>query len=634
MKPALRKTLSGGPPPYPTKMKGWCANIHEGHYYASVFQFANLIHYAAGGFSGGATDNANGYPTNMPSGWAGSLNCMFGGDAAPVAHFAAGDYVVRPPTGFIATIGTFGGTATWTNVVQGTSGSPNATFTMPVFAPGVPNTQTLAITLTNNTGGTVAAFDREPFAGRVADLANHDAGFPWNGVFVESLRGCNTIRVGDLMGFNNNGASHSFDGTHLRTEANLRWAQSSLGNEQMAPITACAKLCQRVGAILWLIFPGGNEEKFYGASAATDILTVYRGAPLVATAHGYSDNDPVVLWGYANAAPGGVAVKTIYYVATVAGQPTQLKLRATPGGAAINLTTDIDQSSYGYGINKLVDPLTYYTSMVQKVKDTFPTVRILPEIENESWNPQYQRGFMDVAAVQSGRTLTGNNDDGAMGYLWLASKAWKAIETLLSRGQCLRTHMMQNGNFGNFGGALSLTDPGVISAGTAYKDLIDQCCTAAYFGVQDYPPGLITRGAITWTAAQWLAEFVASNTGLANSTASTVNPTLTVKPGMRYVLYEAGYGIQYQRAGETTPTTAQVIALGDAIAVFMRTPEAASGVRDYLSRVLDANGVAGGCFWNEWQFYTGDFMNGLGTIRYNDEADTSYSSVIKAWKGS
>lgn len=648
MIPSLRKTLSGGPPPYPLRPKGWGVNVKDGHYYASIFQFANQFHYSTGGFQASAgthTDNAFLWPSNMSATWVARIGLSFN-KGAETDYFPPGDYIVRAPVGFIATVDAGSDGSVWTNLVQGTAGSPNATFTIPAFPARTRVTQGLYVTLANNTGAVVAAFSREPFAGLVSDLANHDAGMPWCQAFINSLRGASMIRVNDVRGFNNNGASHAFDGSHLPTESNMNWGQ---GPSFMLPISAAVKLCKRVNSILWMCFPCGNEGFVYSANATTSIFSVFTGggsAPSIPTNHGYAEDQPVILWGFAGASPTGTTKSTVYYVKLVAGQPTQFQLKATAGGTVITISTS-QISAYGFQVNSVKDPLTYYTSMVQQAKTQWTGIRILVEIENENWNSAYQRGYVgQVASVQSGRTLDGSQDDGAAGNLWLCSKAWKAVETLLSRSQCVRSHIAQNqtGGGGNFVGGLNLLDPGVIQAGAAYKTLLDNVCTAAYTGVQNYPPGLASRGAMTWTDQQWYDEHIATNTGLATATAQTVSAHRAIAPGIPVVLYECAYLAEYNRASDTTPQ----VNIRDVYRGMLRYQQSAlhaTAGRDYLSRVLDANGISSGCFWNEWQFYSGslglgtpgggsgDFGTNAGTIANNDKPDTPYSSVIKGWRG-
>lgn len=76
--------------------------------------------------------------------------------------------------------------------------------------------------------------------------------------------------------------------------------------------------------------PNGAVKDF-SAVSATDVLT--------STAHGYADGMTVALLTSTTAVlPGGVTADTIYYVRDATANT--FKLAATPGGVAINLTSD------------------------------------------------------------------------------------------------------------------------------------------------------------------------------------------------------------------------------------------------------------------------------------------------------
>lgn len=73
---------------------------------------------------------------------------------------------------------------------------------------------------------------------------------------------------------------------------------------------------------------GGGALKGFQGEDSTDVLT--------ADNHGFTDGQTVVLWG--DALPTGLAEGTVYFVRDATTDT--LKLAATSGGAAIDLTTD------------------------------------------------------------------------------------------------------------------------------------------------------------------------------------------------------------------------------------------------------------------------------------------------------
>ena len=607
-------------------LQGRTSNLQVSQYYLEPWSFSNLAHIAAGWDDGNGSYSAFENPStnwleNITAGGSARLSVIPAGRDPHIGYFPPGDYQVSSASGVYCTVY---GTGV-TNVTQGTNASRTAYFTIADPGLNVANQADLTVQVFNGTGVTIASMN-DLYIGLVSSKAAHDAGDIFDPRFIAQLKGTNFVRFNDWFGLNGD-LCYSLDPAKLNVESNRSWADL-YKQERQVPVSVAAKLCKRLNCGMWFGVPVGNDKASYSAVAATDVITVrvyINGALQTTFPHGYSNGDKVTFWGYSGTQAAGITGGVVYYARDVTA--TTLKISATLGGAPVDITADFAQD-FGAQINGIqrdLDP--YYDAVISTALAIFPKIKFVGEAGNESWNSLYGRNYF--AGAGATRAGVSNAQDA---YAWHQLRLWKRIEALASRAQNLRLSTMQLYYFNNFGPNLEYVDPGIISAGTKYKDIIDGHFTATYYSSGQTILQEFNAGAVTWTPTQWTANYKAASDTVAAQVVALKQVFVdlgysTLKD--KLYTYECGLSVGNN---DGTLSDANYQALQQARRVFLAGPDAGAMGAYYIDAVFKQPGLKNANIWQAGNWV--DNANAAwGMARASTLPVNSYTAAIAAWRG-
>lgn len=608
-------------------------NLGGVSYYSSTYPWINLVR------SGGGWTSANWPPRSVAQDSNGWLTALPPTDSVKLtiamvlnnqySHLRSGNYKVKSASG--ATLGVEkssgpGITNRSTPVVN------QATFTIaPATNENYRENYLLFISVTNNTTSPIDVNDLAVY--HVDDEADHLAGKLYQAAFKADLANQAVIRILDWTRANvsNDGVNVS-NAADLPTEAKRSWAE---GN---APYSVTGKLINEIKAAYpsadpWLHVTTvpGYSNFLYSMNAGADTITtrvVVNGVETVVN-HGFTNGTPVMFYGF-NASVGGLTKGAVYYVRD-ATQST-FKVAASPGASAVDITADL-ALDWGYHVDRTdVDTQALQNAIFRQLYAAAPSIKIKVEFSNEPWNS----GFPQFHWLQwIGAHKAGTQANTPKGYAWASLVAWKAAENAgYTRAQVKRVLNGQAVYFGNMAGMFDYVDPGVLSAGTAVKDLADEYSIAPYIFPRNSAGGadlsvqdMINQGLHTGSDADWTTVMTIGVTGMASSVASTKTSLAAKRAGLVLSSYEGGHHVFHWGA-----PIANADALGVRFKQWLDSPAGLAWAQDYRQRVFIDNSVVdmvwftGGGTWTSESYGTQQW----GMKRGTHAPDTQISKWFKS----
>lgn len=473
------------------RMEGPGVNIEWAYPESYSFYFTNIMKQhgnylrSAGSYTEDAT---TGWPTNVAAGTTFTFFLTTRLALTP-AYVRPGTYKARlssamqaagwtcqflnqslsPNASVISSISAAGGTCTCVINDLGASGDyQNTVLNLQVFAPpsGGPynftplNSTAVEVYLSSNEGR-LDAYNSDPVT-NYANMFDPD--------LLASLSGYKVLRFKDWTGTDLSAMNDTFSDGHTyrnrtsifkyslcKQEAWRTWQmpgnnpfytwpadQIVYCNGGQTPFSVCAKLARAVGAAAMIALPTMMNAIPYSVSAATDVFTAY--------GHCFLDGDQIVLGtsGVLSPSVNGLptfsgtpaAMWTIYYARDVV-PGVSFKLARTLGGAAIDVTADLDDAGnyvvFAHRLYSHAEYMSLYTSIAQEMYAAAPGIDIILDVGNELWNSalpytnNLHNTFDCVTTNANGQINLGS------GYAWMCMRAWAAFESVYPRSQIVRT---------------------------------------------------------------------------------------------------------------------------------------------------------------------------------------------------
>ncbi len=638
-----RSAALGGSPPPPSgvtavsKAVGHSNMLTQTVWYQDPNAFMNYMHStyepwsdASGGlgfynrYTPASCVVANGWLVNVPVG--ASVKQGFFADPR---LFPLGDWVITSASGMTCQIYSQTG---MTNVVQGTVGSPNCTFT-------VTGQCAFGINLINQTGAVIASMN-DLYVGLVSNRTAYLQGEIFDPSYMARLSSPAMIRFNDWQNINA-GWDGSIDPADLPTEANMIWGgDTSYGNPYKycgMPLSVVAKFAKKMNCVLWFCVPLGNKQTYGYTVSGNVISTFYRsqyetGLPL---APHHISNGQTVYFSFNT--PAGLTKQVRYFVRDATS--TTFKVAATLGGAALTVADQGPSYNILHGIDNNLDPRPFYAEVVRQLYAEWPEANVLGEIGNESWNPTYEWDYIVDAGWAVTQKYSANGGvvldtgdfpkNGACALAWYQTELWRAIEAKYPRNQNIRAITFQTGST-----TLAAYKDWVSTdyeAGSIFGNMLDGIFTAPYFYPQMTKPQEYAAGAIGWTNAQWLKYWQSSL--FAEIDAVQVHQAVTKFKPNGQPLAQLCYESSYQDIGyNETLTGQQASDLLDARRAFFRTDAAGPLGAEYIQRVFKDQGYQESTIWHAFGWFGNAYAWGMNEFGGASTNNAFHDGVVSAWQ--
>jgi hypothetical protein len=537
-----------------TKLGG---NLVGSSYWGTVRYFINMIHDSGTREWYGSQDGAPGWQFNLspyidergwitglpPGAWA-HFKAIIGGMDRQYGYCKPGKYIARYTGGGTLSLINGGNVSRVRQVKAG-----RVTFNVDTASPATTN---FTFRITNNTGSKINVHNGDVLVCRAELEAAFDAGEVFDPDFKAFIAGYRTLRFMDALG--------TVYCVHRLASAVPTPANFLSGPW---PFEYAGRLCSEIGATLWLNLPTPvNPYLRYTADAATDTLTVhaYDGKNSVRLPKEWVEGDQVFF------TPEQAAEVPMfkgqdsgpYYLRDVTANT--FRLAATPGGAAMDITTSITLATpkfWNFVCTRYYDPLPLWDSIIARLHAAYPGLNIkLEGAGNEPWNwaDPFRPNWMWHNTVGS-YLATGSRSGGQFGQsvAWSCLNAWKILEKYYPRAQVERIYPGQAAHVGATSPGLAYVDPGILSKGVTTASLADTVCITGYIGVAstktsngrylDYKwSELIAAHAEQWTTAQWWPALMRSTVSVRTWYEDWRKALDAIRPGIRLTTYEASVG--------------------------------------------------------------------------------------------
>lgn len=529
-------------------------NVGAATYYDNNRPFINLTRSSGSWLSANyperaIPENANGWLTGLANTDAVNL-VVFQALSSQSGYVRPGNYKAVTTCGAKISVSATSGAG----ITNRSSPAVNqCTFTVATSGTGVYGSDYLLWILVNNdTGGTINVTDLAIY--HVDDEADHQAGKIFQAGFLATLQNLNTIRALDWTRANSNSNGGApFTPAMLPTESNRLW---DIGD---VPYSVIGKMVNELKAAYpgvnpWLhvTTPSGVELYAYSSDVPTSTFTTKVAHNNNVLSHGWSNGQPVVLYGYKGPVDTGwptpLSKGVTYYV--VNSTPTTFQLAATPGGAAITLTGTTTTTAFSYIGAANVDVAALVNEVFAQLYAAAPGIRIKAEYTNEPWNSAFNQyhWLYTVMALQAGSSLNMQ-----AGYAYGSLLTWKAAELAgYSRANVKRVMGGQAANWAAWSSMLEYVDPGIITAGQPTKNLVDEWCIAPYGYAVNSGGTILTNAAMiaaglgTGSDADWTAVMGRGTTLAASWVATHVAGIAAKNPAIELSTYECGHHLYQQ----------------------------------------------------------------------------------------
>lgn len=444
-------------------------------YYTSMYPFMNLSR------AGGNWNTVAGSPTiDVTTGWITTLpiSAAVKQDIATsiptvYGHIPPGSYIAKTSANVTVTV------MASTGITQDTSGAGRATFT--IASIGDYTSSTLRVTLTNDVAG--APVSVSDFVVCLAsEEAAYDGGELFSTAFLAHISTVGFLRFKDWTNTDGNWITKT---SELPDESQFLWTWNGDRIRGSVPYSVCAKLIARTGKKAMVAMPNGTQAFAFTTDTGTDTFTIVANNNM--TEHGIANDEGVVFANYQAGVPAPLVLGTKYFAKNVTA--TSFQVAATAGGAAINITAGDTSGSCWVSVAR--DMTTLYDYIANILYTHAPNATIYAETGNEVWNSAFKyNDYRYIVAAAYGLAV-GTQD----AYARQCLVTWKAMETYYPRARAPRTIQGQGAFFDLMAPMFEYLDPGVISGGTAIKNMVDYYCVAPYVDMGSYG----TYGPMGWT---------------------------------------------------------------------------------------------------------------------------------------
>jgi hypothetical protein len=578
-------------------------NLWSPNYYSAAFPFIDIAKnsgiYIPGGtnpLAPGATSSAVGLFFDMPAGY---------------GFIPPGNYVATTADGSTFEIlGT-------TNVSAIVNAPGRSTFTVNNLGSGGDYSATYLQGRWRNPTGSPISISQMPKIFKASSEAAFLGGEIFDPIWLADLAEAAHLRAMDWTGTNNSGVTQA---SQLPAESDWTYTSS-----RGIPYTLLGKLGLKTGKKMWVCFPQCSDQFIAQFNPAADTVTTARRGDLVVLSHGFSNNDAVYFMGDSQTLPSGLVYNHRYYVKNATA--TTFQLSQTPGGATIDIPNNPGQYPL---ITRLIDPQSLFNTIAAQLFATHPSGQFTVEYSNETWNwgpfnaYHYLRNVIAPFAASTG-------DVGAA-YAYMSMKVLKAmLNAGFARSQVTLAACGQAAQFAALEPMFDYVDPGIVSPGTAFKNIMDAYCIAPYFHLGSYPPKQMWELLVDGAASQPDSYFTnLFNSGIAESkgwTQTSITAAHAKRPGLPVITYECGHEVFFQDG-----SAANVQAVMARFIQYLDSGAGAAIYQNYKAQCFDATGL--GTFLT----YTGaggyskvNNQSAWGTKRAPHDNDTPRSTAIKAF---
>jgi hypothetical protein len=484
-------------------------NVAAVSYYQNIYPFVDVVKNTGPGGPG-----AN-YTYNSSTRW---IDALIPGATwelvlalnmdADYGYFPPGNYKVVSTSGAVINMAASPG-------ISVTSTGVNLCLFTATTLPGSWDTLNARIQLTNSTGGNINIHDC--YCCLVSEesrlLADPDA---FKQDYLNFHSRARMLRFMDWMATINNPYSTLAE-YGLQTNARRCYATDY---PSLPPWRIAAKLCHEIGCDLWICLPMGNKCRAMSfTGATTSVFTGYNEqASTTVEPHQLVNGERIMftnkLSGYYPTQMAPFADNTVYYV--VNATSTTFQLSATSGGSpilsstGINCGTIYDGGDATYGSIDS-DYTGFYTAVANEIYAHYPSLTVWVECGNENWS------FTNDSWHQMGSSIsyTATGSVGQRGAnSWQMLKAWAAFESVFPPSQVRRIFAWQlSANVGDLDpGFFSFVDPGIISAGQTFGQIISASLTRSFYAVAPYMTPRDSHGVTNPSFDQMYADNGNTNT--------------------------------------------------------------------------------------------------------------------------
>lgn len=577
----LRKP-SSFPPPLPSGYGLPGFNIGPSAPYLSIYPMTDLAHHTDERWNTEVLSyiNADGWLTAVPSGITATVTIAYA--MGSQAYIKPGTYRLKLKTANGCIVSADGG-----SFVTGGAATANQT-TFTITQSNIGN-QAINVHVQNNTG---SSKDIEFTVVHTDYVSAFDAGTAeFHPEFIATLQGSKLIRGMDLMETNFSAINKVSD--LVRDTARNKFS-----------VEKCVRLAAKLNCPLHMCYPEIRDALWLsttaGSSTIKSVDSYYNGTTsLPVLNHGFTTNDQVITFSYANNPPGNLTHGTLYYVTVLS--PTTFYLSSTIGGAAITISTTTIPSTSDYTqISRTnINSDVVHLAIAQRMYAANPGLQQVAEYANEVWNI----GFSAHSTCQYIKSrLAGAPLDWTAGYAWASLKLWNVIESVFPAAQVTRLLNFQNGADVSFQ-SLDWVDTGVQQAGKKLWELMPNgsVAVAPYISMTStpYDPSLMFQPTLSLQQSFQLNNRVptfAEFDTLYNNAISWQNYYLAYSltklrqrsATISFTTYEAGLGdFEYYYA--KTITDAQYLAMGNQLFAYKRSSNFVAVLANYRAGMVASN---------------------------------------------